>query len=423
MQIFPMPISDYGELIEYLNGRKTVAEKNQEIENWLCENLKQRLDGLIVNKEEYISPLLETLVLPITDKCNLTCPYCFAQKGNGNFNFDSYTEKDIDNLLEIIYDKNRDTPTTLVFFGGEPLLKFKLIKYTINAISTRYNGKLNVSYSITTNGTLINEKVAQFFRDNNFAVMLSVDGPDNEYNFRKYSNGESSLGRVLRNIEVLKEKEVSFEVRATITSNNPYILETIMFLEELRTPFTAVFAYSSENATHGELTSYDDITLERIKDGLGKVYDYYSEKLKKCEKIYNLAISEFFETLEYRTVKERACTAGLTYHTVMSNGDMYSCAHLMNDKKYIVQNVRHFENGKWLSDTTIPIKVSEIEDCQKCWAKNLCSGGCTSRKVLANRKTSMALPQVECKLQKLQFELYLRLYYLYKIHTCNQEKK
>ena len=255
MQIFPMPISDYGELIEYLNGRKTVAEKNQEIENWLCENLKQRLDGLIVNKEEYISPLLETLVLPITDKCNLTCPYCFAQKGNGNFNFDSYTEKDIDNLLEIIYDKNRDTPTTLVFFGGEPLLKFKLIKYTINAISTRYNGKLNVSYSITTNGTLINEKVAQFFRDNNFAVMLSVDGPDNEYNFRKYSNGESSLGRVLRNIEVLKEKEVSFEVRATITSNNPYILETIMFLEELRTPFTAVFAYSSENATHGELTS------------------------------------------------------------------------------------------------------------------------------------------------------------------------
>ena len=55
-----------------------------------------------------------------------------------------------------------------------------------------------------------------------------------QFNYRKFRNGKSSVSRVLGNIELLKAHEVSFEIRATITSDNPYIYETYRFFEELK---------------------------------------------------------------------------------------------------------------------------------------------------------------------------------------------
>lgn len=196
---------------------------------FLSESIKELPRNTYANQIEKtnISPL--SVVLPITSSCNLNCPYCFAQTKDGDFTFKNYTEADIEKLIQRLYAINKGATTLLIFFGGEPLLNFKLIKHAVSYIN-RSGLKESFCYSITTNGTLVTREIAEFLKDHQFAILLSMDGYENEFNYRKFRNGKPSVSKVLKNIDLLRSCDVSFEIRATITSDNPYIYETYHFL-------------------------------------------------------------------------------------------------------------------------------------------------------------------------------------------------
>lgn len=209
----------------------------QSIDNNKCENLSHSSIAFLSDNikdlplNTYVNQIAKTnilplsVILPITSSCNLNCPYCFAQTKEGDFTFKNYTEADVEKLIHRLYTINKGATTLLIFFGGEPLLNFKLIKYAVNYIN-RNGLRENFCYSITTNGTLITREVAAFLKEHQFAILLSMDGYENEFNYRKFRNGKSSVSKVLKNIELLKTFDVPFEIRATITSDNPYIYET-----------------------------------------------------------------------------------------------------------------------------------------------------------------------------------------------------
>lgn len=209
----------------------------QSIDNNKCENLSHSSIAFLSDNikdlplNTYVNQIAKTnilplsVILPITSSCNLNCPYCFAQTKEGDSTFKNYTEVDVEKLIQRLYTINKGATTLLIFFCGEPLLNFKLIKYAVNYIN-RNGFRENFCYSITTNGTLITREVAEFLKEHQFAILLSMDGYENEFNYRKFRNGKSSVSKVLKNIELLKTFDVPFEIRATITSDNPYIYET-----------------------------------------------------------------------------------------------------------------------------------------------------------------------------------------------------
>ena len=352
-----------------------------------------------------------TVVLPMAAECNLNCPYCFAQTDDG-FHFGNFTNDDIAKTLEFVvaehksYDRNF---FCIVFFGGEPLLNFESIKFTIEYMKTNYPD-FDVFYSITTNGTILNDDIIKLFSDHNVAVLVSIDGPDNEYNLRHYRNGKKSLNKVISNIEKLKKNNIRTELRTTIVNTNPYICETFDFLERFELPFFICFAYPSENKSH-TLSSYNNDTLSNIRKQFDKLLEYYINKFRNKENIYNKRLFDHLSDLRYRNKMGVACGAGRSYFTITANGDIFSCPHFMNDSKYCIGNIdtKLSENQKYTAVT-----VENIKECENCLAKYFCSGNCLAQKISTGKTNNTASITESCELMKITFELYIKLFYFAK---------
>lgn len=114
---------------------------------------------------------LSNLSLIITDDCNFSCVYC-PQKKENNYMKKSTVEKTVDFFYPYFEDKCHIT-----FFGGEPLLAFDLITYTVKLIKSKNSdGSKKIEFSLTTNGSLLNDEMLEFFNLEKFFIMLSYDG-------------------------------------------------------------------------------------------------------------------------------------------------------------------------------------------------------------------------------------------------------
>lgn len=414
-QMFPLDLSENKQIIDAVSSEYKSPEEITILSD-IIKTIESGPASSNCNQFVNKTPQFTSLVLPITGKCNLMCSYCFAQANNRNLSFVDYTEDSINKLLSVLRNINGNTPTNLVFFGGEPLIKFDLIKYTVNKVKTDFLD-MNIRYSITTNGTLINKEIAKFFADNNVSVLLSMDGFDNEYNYRKYKNGKPSVNRVIKAMDVLRENNVAFQVRATLTSDNPYLWETHQFFDKLHVYYQITFAYSSENKAHAELNKFSPQNLQSIKECYEKLLYEYKYRITNNLPIYDYLYHELSENFECRTLKHTSCSAGIKYFTILANGDIHYCAHLMNNPKYIIGNLfshsypESFENIEFT-----PKPVSKIPECNTCWAKYLCSGGCASQKIAEGLKSTDRYTDEKCNLEKLQYEFYLKLYCYKKMH-------
>lgn len=346
------------------------------------------------------------IVLPISASCNLNCPYCFAQS-DGGFKFSDYSEKDIQEIVDFIVKKNdADTPITLIFFGGEPLLRFDIIKFTVNYCRKTYPER-KFGYSMTTNGTILNEEVLSFIKENNMSILISLDGPDNEFNLRRFKNGRKSIDKVIKNLEYIRDAGVRLEIRATLVNSNPYICETFDFFENLGIPFNVVFAYASENKSH-HYADYNDDNLRHIASQFDELFDFYTKKIWNKEPLYNKMLFENIELIRYRITREVSCSAGVTYFTIMSNGDIFSCAHFMNNHKYCIGNIKDENINK---EQYVPVPINQIKECANCWAKQLCLGGCLAQKIYMGGRCDTAQTKEECKLNKIVWTFYIKMYF------------
>lgn len=84
---------------------------------------------------EFRTSYLNTVALTLTNSCNLTCEYCFANQGkydipNLHMSYET-AKKSIDLVIESVKKNNSDS-IKVAFFGGEPLLAFDLIEKIVN---------------------------------------------------------------------------------------------------------------------------------------------------------------------------------------------------------------------------------------------------------------------------------------------------
>lgn len=418
LQIYPLDDIELTSFLErYSNGDcqglisqygKKEFDKSYGIINDIINDSPQ-LTNFDLSQYEVPNGVFNTVVLPISGHCTLACPYCFAHV-NGKFNFDDFTtdgiEKAIDFSVSNVNGFSTDSPLCFVFFGGEPLMRFDLIKHAINYAKTRYADR-NIAYSITTNGTILTDEIIQTFKENKFSVLVSIDGPDNEFNLRKDLSGRKSFYKVLGFIKTLKNNGIYTELRATLVNTNPYIVETFDFFEKQELPFFVSFAYTSENKDH-HWAEYNNSLIESIKSQFDNLLDYYIGKIEKHEIIYNKKFYQINEILRFRQNKRIACGAGRTYFTITSSGNIFSCAHFMNQEEHSIGNINKVEITP---DSYKAIKIEEIGECSTCWAKHLCLGHCVSQKISLGKRNDTATTIEECELEKIKMELYVKLYY------------
>jgi uncharacterized protein len=240
--------SDYTEL----DGCGRISKKELEYYYRKYEFLKnhgyfaQKAEGYPVNpfNPEMIEQSLANcrqITFEVTERCNINCRYC----GYGHIysDFDSRTGKDLDietakNLLLFLfkywnssYNVSHGTPIYFSFYGGEPLLNIRFIEEIINFVQSRELLHNKTQFSMTTNALLL-EKHMDFLVENNFNLLISLDGNRTHNSYRVYKNGKPAYQNIIDNVEAFRRKypdyfreKVHFNAVLHDKNNVPEILD------------------------------------------------------------------------------------------------------------------------------------------------------------------------------------------------------
>lgn len=156
-------------------------------------------------KEENMG--IKQLIIELTERCNLRCKYCIYNEyyeGNRNFNNNDISFDTAKKAMDYVYKHRHSERLAITFYGGEPLLNFKVMRQCIDYALENFTD-CNLSFSFTTNLTLMTEEIAEYLgKVPNLSIVLSVDGPAQIHNMaRVYSNNKPTFDDVYRGLKCI----------------------------------------------------------------------------------------------------------------------------------------------------------------------------------------------------------------------------
>ncbi|MEW6367199.1 MAG: radical SAM protein [Acidobacteriota bacterium] len=147
------------------------------------------------------------LTISVTDACNFDCAYCPQKKGKRRL-----TEDRIDGFLGFL-EPRLSPECEIGFYGGEPLLAFDAVRYTVNRMKAA--GRRKIRYTITTNASLLGDNAITFLADHHFTVIVSFDGVAHDLN-RRHGSAEAVLGKIR---EIRGGRRIRLETNSVFTPN------------------------------------------------------------------------------------------------------------------------------------------------------------------------------------------------------------
>lgn len=189
----------------------------------------------------YISPFAKPVYImlkPIGSVCNLACEYCYYLE-KSKFYPDVKNHIMTDQILEKFIKEYMECQTMqevlFTWHGGETLMRPISFYKKALELQRKYAGGRQIDNCIQTNGTLLNDEWCQFFKENNFLVGVSIDGPQEFHDeYRRNRQGLPSFYKVMKGIELLKKHGVEYNAMAVVNDYNvDYPLEFYNFFKEL----------------------------------------------------------------------------------------------------------------------------------------------------------------------------------------------
>lgn len=174
----------------------------------------KNIDRSFLVKNIYPPPA--RLILLLTHNCQLRCKYCRVRKFPATMD-----ESVLFKGINLLFSSQRED-LQLQFFGGEPLLKFDLIKKAIKyAQSINKTLKRNLTYILTTNGIALTRDKVDFLKEYNFIVECSIDGEvENQLKARKARNAENYYSQVIDNFSYLFRSKIPHYSISVVMPNN-----------------------------------------------------------------------------------------------------------------------------------------------------------------------------------------------------------
>jgi six-Cys-in-45 modification radical SAM protein len=372
-------------------------------------------------RQEEITPegrgaVIKAMCLHVAHDCNMRCAYCFAD--GGDFSglrglMPLQTGKAaIDFLLEQSGSRHN---LELDFFGGEPLMNFDVVKELVLYGREREKeyGK-HIRFTLTTNGLLLDEMKTEFINEYMDNVILSIDGrQETNDRMRKTVSGEGTYNYIIDNLTRFAEirkaavfpKSNLYYVRGTFTDFNKDFSKDVQHLANL--------GFSNISIEPAVTDKNDSWALD--EKGISELfaeYDRLADIMIVAEEA-GKPISFFHFNVDLDQgpcVFKRAsgCGAGTAYVAVTPEGDIYPCHQFVGEEEYKLGNVLDdvFENQ--LFETFEKANIFSKPECQDCWAKFYCSGGCHANALHMNG--SLYKPHsLSCELEKKRLEIAIGL--------------
>jgi uncharacterized protein len=359
-------------------------------------------------------PAFHVLIKPTGAICNLDCKYCFFLSKEMLYPGSRFRMADdlLETYLKQLLESHRTPEVDVAWQGGEPtLMGLDFFKRSIELVNKWKRSGQQIQYTIQTNGTLLNDEWCAFFKENNFLVGLSMDGPKDLHDvYRVNKGGSGSFDQVMRGANFLKKHQVDFNILCTVhAANQHHPLQVYRFFrDELSAHFiqfipiiervsASVLPIANEGWSErpgGERPLYTiegNQVTERSVDAqaYGKFLIAIFDEWVKTDvgKIY---VQHFDSALaNWVGVPGAVCIFAETCGQALAlehNGDLYSCDHFV-EPAYKLGNIRETHLIQLLSS---PQQIKFGQDkkntlpryCRECEVRFACHGECPKNRFI-----------------------------------------
>ncbi len=290
---------------------------------------------------------LYVMLKPVGSLCNLDCDYCYYLEKVNLYNPKKnqvLSEELLERFVKEYIESQTMPDVMFTWHGGETLMRpLSFYKKAIELQKKYANGR-RIDNSIQTNGTLLTDDWCKFFKENNFLVGISIDGPQEFHDeYRRDKMGRPSFQRVMRGIKLLKKHDVDFNCLAVVNDYNvDYPLDFYRFFKEIdcryiqftpiverlrKTTSPLKLATAEEEDETVELAEFS-VTPKKWGQFLCAIFDEWVK-----EDVGTIFIQIFDSTLANWVGEQPGlCTMAKTcgHAGVMEfNGDVYSCDHFV----------------------------------------------------------------------------------------------
>src|ERR1022692_4277750 len=328
---------------------------------------------------------LTTMVLNVTNQCNLSCTYCYeygedkiVDTENGKkpkFMSEETARESVDFMLR---EAGANKIAHLTFFGGETLMNFPVLKSAMSYARQRAaeTGK-QVDFSLTTNATLLRPEIIEFLAENRVGVTISMDGPrEMQDRFRVFSNGTGSYDMVIPKVKELLRRHTSRPIgaRVTLTSQTLDIRKIYRHLREEIGFWEVGFAPVTTSPGREYTISGDgfDYMLSQFRDLAAEFLEYALES--RHHGFSN--VKDTLEEIHKGMSKAYPCGAGLGLLGVATDGDLGLCHRFAGSDEHKLGTVRTGIDRLVQIGLLEKHHIDNKTDCSQCWARPLCAGGC-----------------------------------------------
>lgn len=337
--------------------------------------------------------------LSLTHRCNLACRYCYS--GNScKPDMQLATAKQcIDTFLEFLPEGKS---LELGLFGGEPLLRFDLIKEVVTYTHRRTREKfVPVRIGVTTNGTLITPEVLDYFAEQGINLCFSIDGPEDVHDRkRRYHDGSGSFSDIIRNFDLAVQRLGVVEVNSVVGPDT--LLEVPRTLDFFINLGVRVIHLSPDIKaiwTQEDCNNIDDI------------YKQVARKYIACfqrgnEIALNLIDSKAILFVKGGYSPGDTCSMGEGEWGVAPSGNIYPCERLIGEDDNLIFRLGNIQAGLNQARRCAALHLkrgNRREECSNCVYKRFCMSWCGCTNWFMSGESDMPAP-VLCAMEKAAIE-------------------
>lgn len=366
---------------------------------------------------------LYVMLKPAGSLCNLRCKYCYYLEKNALYTEQKnhvISDEMLDKFIREYIEAQTSPDVLFCWHGGETLMRPISFYRRAIELQRKYARGRRIDNTIQTNATMLTDEWCEFFRENNFLVGVSIDGPQEFHDeYRRTATGKPTFHKVMQGIRLLNKHNVEWNALAVVNDfNADYPLEFYNFFKEIGChyiQFTPIVERRIERndglslapgmEEGGELVDFS-VTPEQWGKFLCTIFD---EWVRHDVGTYFIQI--FDATLaNWAGVQPGLCSLAKEcgHAGVMEfNGDVYSCDHFVYTE-HLLGNI----NEKTITEMMYGEKQREFaklkhellpQQCRECPVEFACHGECPKNRFTRDKYGNPGLNYL-CKGYRQFFE-------------------
>src|SRR5204863_6177300 len=289
---------------------------------------------------------LQSLVMNLTNQCNLACTYCYefgedkvaTPDGKPKFMDIETAKASVDFLLK---ESEGRKAIHITFFGGETLMNFPLLKEVVAYATDQAasQGRF-IDFSLTTNATLLTPAIIQFLSDNSIGVTVSMDGPPELHDkLRVFANGRGSYDIIEPRVKALIQGHRTRPITARVTLTAG-VTDVVRIYRHLKNELGfSEIGFAPVTTSPDRLYAINEKGLDGVLDQFHVLADEYLEYALRGELHGFSNVSDTIAELYQGVNKSHPCGAALGLLGVGPSGDIAPCHRFVDSDTHSLGNI------------------------------------------------------------------------------------